>query len=49
MRLYSMHKREFVMVFVAFFACFGLAVFIGLAGEYQNIFHLMLKRENLKF
>ena len=32
MRLYSMHKREFVMVFAAFFACFGLAVFIGLAG-----------------
>lgn len=32
MRLYSMHKREFVMVFVGFFACFGLAVFIGLAG-----------------
>ncbi|XP_071569724.1 transmembrane protein 181-like [Temnothorax nylanderi] len=32
MRLYSMHKREFVMVFVAFFACFGLAIFIGLAG-----------------
>ncbi|XP_017776659.1 PREDICTED: transmembrane protein 181 [Nicrophorus vespilloides] len=32
MRLYSMHKREFVMVFVAFFACFGLALFIGLAG-----------------
>lgn len=32
MRLYSMHKREFVMVFVAFFACFVLAVFIGLAG-----------------
>lgn len=32
MRLYSMHKREFVMIFVGFFACFGLAVFIGLAG-----------------
>ncbi|KAK7868529.1 hypothetical protein R5R35_004812 [Gryllus longicercus] len=32
MRLYTMHKREFVMVFLAFFACFGLAVFIGLAG-----------------
>ncbi|XP_065170507.1 transmembrane protein 181 [Atheta coriaria] len=32
MRLYSMHKREFVMVFVAFFALFGLALFIGLAG-----------------
>lgn len=32
MRLYSMHKREFVMVFIAFFACFGLALFIGVAG-----------------
>lgn len=32
MRLYSMHKREFVMVFIAFFSCFGLGVFIGLAG-----------------
>ncbi|XP_026322135.1 transmembrane protein 181 [Hyposmocoma kahamanoa] len=32
MRVYSMHKGEFVMVFVAFFACFGLGVFIGLAG-----------------
>lgn len=32
MRLYSMHKREFVMVFLALFACFGLAIFIGLAG-----------------
>lgn len=27
-----MHKGEFVMVFIAFFACFGLGVFIGLAG-----------------
>lgn len=32
MRLYTMHKREFVMVFVAFFAAFGLGIFIGLAG-----------------
>lgn len=32
MRIYSMHKGEFVMVFIAFFACFGLAIFIGLAG-----------------
>ncbi|KAF2900002.1 hypothetical protein ILUMI_06195, partial [Ignelater luminosus] len=32
MRLYSMHKREFVMIFIAFFGCFGLAMFIGLAG-----------------
>lgn len=32
MRLYTMHKREFLMVFLAFFACFGLGIFIGLAG-----------------
>ncbi|CAH2009468.1 unnamed protein product [Acanthoscelides obtectus] len=32
MRLYTMHKREFVMVFVAFFACFGLGIFVGVAG-----------------
>ncbi|XP_055618880.1 transmembrane protein 181 [Toxorhynchites rutilus septentrionalis] len=32
MRLYSMNKREFVMVFLAFFACFGLGIFIGIAG-----------------
>lgn len=37
MRLYSIHKREFVMVIVAFFACFGLAVFIGLAGESKSL------------
>lgn len=33
MRLYKMHKREVAMVFLAFFACFGLAIFIGLAGN----------------
>lgn len=32
MRLYSMHKREFVMVFLGFFTCFGLGIIIGLAG-----------------
>lgn len=32
MRLYSMHKREFVGIFVAFVTCFGLATLIGLAG-----------------
>ncbi|KFM81338.1 Transmembrane protein 181, partial [Stegodyphus mimosarum] len=32
MRLYTMHKREFVLVFSAFFASFGLFLFIGLAG-----------------
>ena len=33
MRLYAMHKREFGLVFLAFFACFGMCVFIGLAGR----------------
>lgn len=32
MRMYSMHKREFVLVFLAIFALLGLATFIGLAG-----------------
>lgn len=32
MRLYSMHKREFVMAFLGFLTCFGLGIFIGLAG-----------------
>lgn len=32
MRLYTMHKREFVMVFLAFFACFGLGIFVGITG-----------------
>lgn len=32
MRLYTINKREFVLVFIAFFACLGLAVLIGLAG-----------------
>lgn len=32
MRLYSMHKREFALVFVTFLACCGLSVLIGLAG-----------------
>ncbi|XP_050689752.1 transmembrane protein 181-like isoform X2 [Eriocheir sinensis] len=32
MRLYTMHKREFVMVFIVFFVTLGLALFIGLAG-----------------
>lgn len=33
MRLYQMHKREFGLVLVTFIACFGLSVFIGLAGN----------------
>ncbi|MEE6475394.1 hypothetical protein FKM82_010738 [Ascaphus truei] len=32
MRLYTLSKRHFVFVFVVFFICFGLTVFIGVAG-----------------
>lgn len=32
MRLYGMHKREFVMIFAGLFAMVCLATFIGLAG-----------------
>uniref|UniRef100_A0A8C0J0D3 Transmembrane protein 181 n=1 Tax=Chelonoidis abingdonii TaxID=106734 RepID=A0A8C0J0D3_CHEAB len=33
MRLYTLSKRHFVLVFVVFFICFGLTVFIGIAGK----------------
>ncbi|ELU00224.1 hypothetical protein CAPTEDRAFT_100629 [Capitella teleta] len=32
MRLYALNKRQFVLVFVAFFVCFGLTILIGLGG-----------------
>ncbi|OCT77958.1 transmembrane protein 181 isoform X1 [Xenopus laevis] len=32
MRLYTLSKRHFVLVFVVFFICFGLTLFIGIAG-----------------
>ncbi|XP_033120992.1 transmembrane protein 181-like isoform X2 [Anneissia japonica] len=32
MRLYTLTKREFVLVFVAFFAAFGISVLVGIAG-----------------
>lgn len=32
MRLYSMHKQEFVVVLIGFFTCFLLGILIGLAG-----------------
>ncbi|CRK99945.1 CLUMA_CG013243, isoform B [Clunio marinus] len=32
MRLYTLDKRNFVLVIMAFFACFSLGIFIGLAG-----------------
>lgn len=32
MRLYSMNKREFVMVFIILLTAMGLVLFIGLTG-----------------
>ncbi|XP_074189867.1 transmembrane protein 181 isoform X3 [Rhinolophus sinicus] len=32
MRLYTLSKRHFVLVFIVFFVCFGLTVFIGIKG-----------------
>uniref|UniRef100_A0A4W3IJN2 Transmembrane protein 181 n=1 Tax=Callorhinchus milii TaxID=7868 RepID=A0A4W3IJN2_CALMI len=36
MRLYTLSKRHFVLVFVVFFICFGVIVFIGIAGKYKT-------------
>ena len=33
MRLYTLNKRQFVLVFVTFFICFGLSILIGLGGK----------------
>lgn len=41
MRLYSLSKRHFVLVFVVFLICFGLTVFVGVAGERQNRFSVV--------
>lgn len=35
MRLYTLSKRHFVLVFVVFFICFGLTVFVGIRGKVQ--------------
>ncbi|XP_052089158.1 transmembrane protein 181-like [Mytilus californianus] len=32
MRLYALNKRQFVLVFVTFFICFGISLLIGVAG-----------------
>ena len=37
MRLYTLSKRHFVLVFVVFFVCFGLTVFVGIRGEQFSV------------
>uniref|UniRef100_A0A3P9CP48 Transmembrane protein 181 n=1 Tax=Maylandia zebra TaxID=106582 RepID=A0A3P9CP48_9CICH len=42
MRLYTLSKRHFVLVFVVFLMCFGLTVFIGITGMMTTgPFHLV--------
>ncbi|XP_075563958.1 transmembrane protein 181 isoform X5 [Pelecanus crispus] len=45
MRLYTLSKRHFVLVFVVFFLCFGLTVFIGIAGP--NVIETSVARTDL--
>lgn len=43
MRLYTLSKRHFVLVFVVFFICFGLTVFVGIEGKFvRQSFFLLL-------
>lgn len=42
MRLYTLSKRHFVLVFIVFFVCFGLTVFIGIKGKVQRLVILSL-------
>lgn len=48
MKLYTMHKREFVMVFIGFFTCLGLAIFIGIAGKLFPIIEMQNIMNDLK-
>ena len=41
MRLYTLTKRQFVLVFVGFFACFVVTFIIGLAGLFNLYFFLV--------
>ena len=36
MKLYSLTKRQFVLVFVGFFTCIGACAIIGLAGKIRR-------------
>ncbi|XP_074541390.1 transmembrane protein 181 isoform X3 [Halichoeres trimaculatus] len=54
MRLYTLSKRHFVLVFVLFLICFGLTVFIGIAGpriisaQEHNGEQLLVKNASIK-
>lgn len=37
MKLYSLTKRQFVLVFVVFFSCIAACAVIGLAGKFTKL------------
>lgn len=48
MRLYALSKRQFVMVYIVFFICFGISVLVGVADrtlikytKYRGSSHIM--------
>lgn len=43
MKLYSLTKRQFVLVFVAFFSCIAFCAIIGLAGELTSVLFMNLE------
>ncbi len=49
MRLYTLNKRQFVLVFVTFFLCFGLSILIGLAGERSFVHRSAVSKRNMAF
>ena len=50
MRLYTLTKRQFVMVFAGFFICFGITLIIGIAGMSLFIFlYIMMLSFNMIF
>lgn len=49
MRLYTLSKRHFVLVFVVFFVCFGLTVFVGIRGKAQFLIILSFSYLGTRF
>ncbi|XP_030849942.1 transmembrane protein 181 isoform X2 [Strongylocentrotus purpuratus] len=47
MRLYTLSKRQFVLVFICFFMAFGISLLIGIAGPNIQAYELQKQVENL--
>jgi len=40
MRLYTLNKRHFALVFLSFLICFSITIIIGLSGKYFTLFFI---------